>query len=320
MMTKTNVDLPSSEPDVRVVCRALVKLVMNNHSSLQLAALHLLGTGYQQIWRGHVGDTQAFVLRLFRLWQQEGPISAAAKTTLLQFARPSPGEVAIVMTDLLLSGDLTTSGECTSALLFLRMLMGECTFDLIPEIPVIANVVVQYLDPGNNRSMEAGLSLNELVMRYPMTSFHQGSQLLAVGTTQGTISIYDLKQAQEIHVLDPNEDEDKDDYSPQQSRQEATWVPKRKTGPSAPPGVTAVAFNSQGQIIAAYSFEEGEIRFWQLYSMSFFGFSLRPQVHCSFSVPRGRWTSLDDVVLHWTSPRSVELRYSGGVEAKAFTI
>ena len=283
-----------------------------------MAALDLLGTGYQRIWRGHLGEIQQFILRCFRLWQQDGPISAAAKTTLLHVARPSPGDVALVMTDLLLSGDLPTSGECAGALLCLRLLMEECTYNLIPEIPAIAMAVVQYLDPGNSRSTEARLSLNELVMRYPMTSFHQGSQLLAVGTTEGTISIYDLKQAQEIHVLDPNEDLEEE--SPAATRREATWVPKRKIGPSAPPGITAVAFNSQGQIIAAFSFEEGEIRFWQLYSMSFFGFSLRPQVHCSFSVPRGKWTSLDDVVLHWTSPRSVELRYSGGVEAKAFTI
>jgi len=213
--------------------------------------------------------------------------------------------------------------ECTSALMFLKTLMEECTFYLISEIPYIATAVVQYLEPA---SAEARLALNELVQRYPMTSFHQGSQMLAVGTTDGKISVYDLKQAQRIHLLDPNEDSDEDEdnhYSPsvpRRSRDSRDWERNKKLSLGPPPGITAVAFNSQGQFIASYSHSDAEIRFWQLHSMSFFGFSLRPQIHCSFSVPRAKLTSLEGVMLLWTSPRSVELRYGGNMEPKAFTI
>ena len=44
-------------------------------------------------------------------------------------------------------------------------------------------------------------ALRELVKRYPMMAFHQGTQRLAVGTTDGVVLIYDLRTATKWRIL-----------------------------------------------------------------------------------------------------------------------
>eukprot|EP00008_Paramoeba_atlantica_P004379 CAMPEP_0201483800 /NCGR_PEP_ID=MMETSP0151_2-20130828/7986_1 /ASSEMBLY_ACC=CAM_ASM_000257 /TAXON_ID=200890 /ORGANISM="Paramoeba atlantica, Strain 621/1 / CCAP 1560/9" /LENGTH=187 /DNA_ID=CAMNT_0047867113 /DNA_START=874 /DNA_END=1437 /DNA_ORIENTATION=- len=174
----------------------------------------------------------------------------------------------------------------------------------------MTQAVVLCLDPSNPRLKElchqnGTMALNELVRRYPMTSFHQRSQLVALGEIDGTISVYDLKQAQRVHHLDPFED------SAEEPRYHPIKQPNGRTkygkSGAVPPGVTALAFDGQGQMIASYSFQSGEIHFWELYSLSFFGFSLRPQLKCTLSVSRVKWPTLEQVALFWKSSHEVEL-------------
>jgi WD40 repeat protein len=82
-----------------------------------------------------------------------------------------------------------------------------------------------------------------------MVSFHQESQRLAVGTKDAAIVIYDLKTATRWHVLEGHKS-----------------------------AVTAVAFAYSGKMLASYSLEDAEVRFWATTS-SFFGI-LGSAPHC----------------------------------------
>ena len=70
----------------------------------------------------------------------------------------------------------------------------------------LMEAVVRSLDP-NVPSLRDGCiqaataALHVLVKKYPMVSFHQGTQHLAVGTTNYII-IYDLRTATKAHILE----------------------------------------------------------------------------------------------------------------------
>ena len=73
------------------------------------------------------------------------------------------------------------------------------------DLPVVVNAVLRPLDPSVPQLREGCLAastaaLRELVKRYPMMSFHQGLQRLAVGTVEGVVVIYDLRTATVAHA------------------------------------------------------------------------------------------------------------------------
>lgn len=110
---------------------------------------------------------------------------------------------------------------------------------LLPLLPRLVETVVRSLDPHvpylRDRCLQATTKvLHALVKQYPMVSFHQESQRLAVGTQDSVIVIYDLKTATRWHVLEGH------------------------TGP-----ITAISFAPNGKMLASYSLQDTEVRFWQ---------------------------------------------------------
>lgn len=96
-----------------------------------------------------------------------------------------------------------------------------------------------------------------VVQKYPMVSFHQESQRLAVGTNENVIIIYDLKTATRWHVLEGHKN-----------------------------SVSAVAFNDNGKALASYSITETSVRIWQT-GTSFFGIlGSQPQCVKNFAVSK----------------------------------
>ena len=78
---------------------------------------------------------------------------------------------------------------------------------LLPQLPRLVETIVRSLDPHvpylRDKCLEATTKvLHALVKQYPMVSFHQESQRLAVGTKDAAIVIYDLKTATRWHVLE----------------------------------------------------------------------------------------------------------------------
>ena len=74
------------------------------------------------------------------------------------------------------------------------------------ELPIVVEAVMKPLDP-SVPSLREGLlaasttALRELVKRYPMMTFHQETQRLAVGTSDGVVLIYDLRTATKWRIF-----------------------------------------------------------------------------------------------------------------------
>jgi WD40 repeat protein len=96
---------------------------------------------------------------------------------------------------------------------------------LNPHSPAIRKV---YLD-------QAGEILQILVLKLPMVAFSQTKQKIAVGTTDSTIMIYDLKTAAFWKCLEGHE------------------------GP-----ISAIVFNKTGDILASYSAQDLSVRLWKI--------------------------------------------------------
>eukprot|EP00965_Chrysotila_dentata_P055106 1828687-Pleurochrysis_carterae.AAC.1 len=77
---------------------------------------------------------------------------------------------------------------------------------LEPELPLLVEAVMRPLDPSVPSLREGSLAastaaLRELVKRYPMMSFNQTTQRLAVGTVEGVVLLYDLRTATKWRIL-----------------------------------------------------------------------------------------------------------------------
>jgi hypothetical protein len=71
----------------------------------------------------------------------------------------------------------------------------------------ITDAMVKMLDPNSptiRESLQNIVTINfaELVKAFPMVSFHSGTQRLAVGTSDGTSVVFDLRTATKLSILE----------------------------------------------------------------------------------------------------------------------
>ena len=122
---------------------------------------------------------------------------------------------------------------------------------------IFIKVTVQSLDPHaaevRNGALQAITQLlHVLVKHYPMVSFNQDTQRLAVGLADGQIYVYDIKTACRVHVLQGHKG-----------------------------SINALSFANSGKTIASYSVDDATVRIWTAAS-TFFGFN---SPHCTRTFP-----------------------------------
>ncbi|KAL1506906.1 hypothetical protein AB1Y20_007770 [Prymnesium parvum] len=153
------------------------------------------------------------------------------------------------------------------------------------ELPVVVEAVMKPLDPSVSSMREASLhastsALRELVKRYPMMAFHQGTQRLAVGTVEGVVLVYDLRTATKWRILQGHEK-----------------------------AVSVLAFSSLGDQLASVSVLDRTLRWWLAGSTGFFSF-------LGLQSSSQHVTTLDDLPfadqpltlgLEWKSPTTVKV-------------
>ena len=174
------------------------------------------------------------------------------------------------------------------------------TLCLDAELPVVVQAVLRPLDPSVPSLREGCLAasttaLRELFRRYPQVAFHQLTQRLAVGTTEGVVIIYDLRTATKWRILQGHE-----------------------------AAVSALAFSASGEHIASVSMGERSLRWWLAGSHSFFSFLglTGSCVHTTnLSPPPTSATGASSPVygIEWTSANEVRLicdRQAFGTYAK----
>ncbi|KNC84960.1 hypothetical protein SARC_02851 [Sphaeroforma arctica JP610] len=152
------------------------------------------------------------------------------------------------------------------------------------QVPRLVDLVVRSLDPHvpqlRDNCLEGSTkTLQEIVKRYLMVSFHAPSQKLAVGSSSGLVVLYDLKTARRWQDIDTKQNE-----------------------------VTAVAFSNDGRVLASYSARDLSLKFWQT-NMSIFNI-LTNTIRCisTHKVPACDQKVLDeDVRLVWIAANTLSL-------------
>jgi len=178
----------------------------------------------------------------------------------------------------------------SGAILALGSLIKQDSLSLLPYLPRLVETIVRSLDPHVPFLRTSCLSattqvLHSLVRHYPMVSFHQESQRLAVGTKDSVIVIYDLKTATRWHVLEIKQS-----------------------------SISAIAFSPTGSSLVSYSIGDKEIRFWKT-TTSFLGiFGSTP--HCTLNKKieeemevksLAHYNILETVKIKWKNETEVEL-------------
>ena len=212
----------SVDSDVcEVIVRTLLALLNHPAELHRASAAELLGTGYPA-WRAHLSPP-ALIRALFRLSvlharDTAGDAGAGAASGAADSAPPSPFFSALLSVGMLEThafchaiGALAVHMEAAhadrvmavSALISLVKARGS---SLEAELPIVVEAVMKPLDP-SVPSLREGLlaasttALRELVKRYPMMTFHQETQRLAVGTSDGVVLIYDLRTATKWRIF-----------------------------------------------------------------------------------------------------------------------
>jgi hypothetical protein len=237
-------------PVTGTICQTLLKFVHpteDRHHVCTSLAIDLLGKGIS-VWKRFTTDTAALLLSLIRLienhvYSKSSEVKLAATRALLEIAHTFPKVyVNLVGTESIRPN--ASSEERTSAILTLVPMSRKYPLAILPLLPRIVETVVRCLDPAEPAVRKALLRSCTSVLRtltkvYPMVSFNQKSQLFAVGTDaalKGVMVIYDLRTAIKWKVIEGHSK-----------------------------GISAVAFNDDGSLIASYSQVEDppSLRVWK---------------------------------------------------------
>jgi hypothetical protein len=164
-----------------------------------------------------IKDIDGLIQKLFSLSLLTDPpnISSTAHHALMLIGAQEPKQFVISLGHYILEvhhsdnlgGKPVNVSQHSAAILTLGALIKQDPISLLPLLPRLAETVVRSLDPHvpylRDSCIQATTKvLHALVKQYPMVSFHQETQRLAVGTQDSVIVIYDLKTATRWHVLE----------------------------------------------------------------------------------------------------------------------
>lgn len=197
----------------------------------------------------HLHHTSTLVIRT---WAKRALLSLG-KADVPTFTDILKHEVALLATD---------RAYPDSVLTILEQLIDSHSPRLLLALPSVVDVILRSLDPKDILLRKICLGratdvLELLVKRLPMVAFETNRQLLAVGTSGGSVSLYDLKSA-------------------------TLW----KTLSSHKGHVNALSFSPSGQYLASYCITDLTIQVYKL-EMSFLGLgSLQARHYTSISLEK----------------------------------
>ena len=134
-----------------------------------------------------------------------------------------------------------TTHMSETPLFLIQKMIQQYRLHSIRSLPVLfESVVLPCLDPMDYKVRKTSVgpvtelfkTMNKL---YPMTSFHQNKQKIAIGSTQGQILVYDVRAGTRWRVLEGH------------------------TG-----AISAVSFDSSGKYLCSYSATDNTVRVWHL--------------------------------------------------------
>eukprot|EP00826_Nyctotherus_ovalis_P038401 TRINITY_DN3597_c0_g4_i2.p2 TRINITY_DN3597_c0_g4~~TRINITY_DN3597_c0_g4_i2.p2 ORF type:complete len:203 (-),score=55.90 TRINITY_DN3597_c0_g4_i2:65-673(-) len=139
----------------------------------------------------------------------------------------------------------TKQSHAIELIRIMRAVVSKCSGSLNEQLPAFGDIILRGIDLINDVAAKelienVGQLINVMLMKYPFVAFHRSSDYFAVGTAEGLIIIYALKQNQRLKTLE---------------------------GHTAP--ISALAFTKDGKRLVSYSAAEGAMRVWVLKSGPF---------------------------------------------------
>jgi len=279
------------------------------------SAVSLLGDGYD-IWQCYIPDAMGFCKQLFTLSAPALQMTAVPPNpedvnTMAQDSLAAFVSVANVDTRLyieflngVISNAQQTSYNTLSAVISsLHPLMLKYPSCLVDHLVVVTSLLLKVLDPHFPSIRDSCLPasttiLRTMVEKFPMISFHQEKQKLAVGNSEGLIVIYDMRIASKWQVFEAHK-------SP----------------------VSAVSFSPNGEMLVTYSPKENSCRAWNTDGtsmLSLLGMSSR--VIKSYNVPEAGGTAMKSIEVlkgvrfEWDSNKMFSLKPGRNLNKQTFTI
>eukprot|EP00475_Leptophrys_vorax_P008117 TRINITY_DN15208_c0_g1_i1.p1 TRINITY_DN15208_c0_g1~~TRINITY_DN15208_c0_g1_i1.p1 ORF type:complete len:535 (-),score=83.76 TRINITY_DN15208_c0_g1_i1:48-1652(-) len=262
-------------------------------------AADLLGKGIE-FWKNHTSDIGRLLQSLVRLSGGKDDsgtqiLTSAVQRALATTAQASPKIFVATIGNEALRPNISPE-ERASSILKLGSVIKQFPESQLVVLPRIVETLTKCLDPAEPGIRKALIrpctsALHALTKSYPMVSFHQQSQLFAVGTDKSQkslIIIYDLRTATKWRILEGHFGD-----------------------------ITAIAFCEDGSMLASYSGDENppSVRIWRAGGQGLLSGLLGLQGKClrtfhlrqldASEISKARM--LKNTSLVWTSANSVRL-------------
>ncbi|KAF9401767.1 hypothetical protein BGX21_000671 [Mortierella sp. AD011] len=226
---------------IRKLVALSLTILLNDDSrvSYKIASIDLLAQGFAS-WQPYI-RADAVLNTLFAMATDHLPsntlVSRRARRAITQIAIINPALFVATLTQDIL--DAKKTADRVGLLKLVSIFSRKSPAVLYNGIAKLSEAMVRSLDPTVPHVREALLPiatsvLMDLVLSFPQTDFHVGSQKLAVGTLEGAIIVYDLHTATRWQILEGHHK-----------------------------AVSAVSFSRDGKTIVSCSIKEGTVRFWQ---------------------------------------------------------
>lgn len=286
----------------KVLCTHLISLICDVDDvepvRTSLAA-DILGKGID-FWKNYTSDIGKLIQSLIRLGNLRDNsgnfmLTAAVERTLVTTAQAAPKFfVAIIGNEALKQH--SSAEERSSCIMKLVTVVRKHPESQLTVLPRIVETLTKCLDPaepGIRRALikPCTTALHALTKSYPMVSFHQQSQLFAVGTDQrqkSLIIIYDLRTSTRWRLLEGHNGD-----------------------------ISAIAFSDDGSMLSSYSGNESPptVRVWRTGSHGLISGLLGLQGKCLRTIhlreielgSHSLGRILKNTKLFWTSPSDFRL-------------
>ncbi|EFC48976.1 WD-40 repeat-containing protein [Naegleria gruberi] len=229
-------------------------------------AITLLGDAYS-IWKFYIPDPMGFCRQLFQISlpaltsqvpssnSSAAEISQLAIDSLQAFVNMASADTPLYIdfiTNIISNAQQTSTTTLNAAISSLFPVMQRHPKCLMDHLVVLTSLLLKVLDPHFPAIRDICMANSTNILRfmveiYPMVSFHQEKQKLAVGSiNDGTVCIYDMRTASKWQLFEAHQKQ------PQKQSQ--------KGQPSA--SLDALSFSPNGQYLCSFSAAEKTCKVW----------------------------------------------------------
>ncbi|KAG2392614.1 hypothetical protein C9374_011339 [Naegleria lovaniensis] len=214
-------------------------------------AITLLGDGYS-IWKYYIPDAMGFCRQLFQLslpaLTSQAPsnsnteVSQLSVDSLQAFVNMASADTRLYIdfiNNIISNAQQTSTTTLNASISSLYPVMQRHPKCLMDHLVVLTSLLLKVLDPHFPAIRDVCMANSTNILRfmveiYPMVSFHQEKQKLAIGATDGTVVIYDMRTASKWQLFEAH-----------------TKSP-----------VHALSFSPNGQLLCTFSAVEKTCKVW----------------------------------------------------------